>query len=53
MDNIPTDPDTKRKMNAGIDGVPTTTTGEYAYIPIEKRGIPNNAFIIMAATETV
>jgi len=52
MDGIPTDPNTKRTMNAGIEWVSTTVEWQYAYIPIKKRGISNNGFVLMAATET-
>lgn len=51
LSSIPTDPDTQRKLDVGIEGV-STTAWQYGYITIEKRGIANNGFVLMAATET-
>lgn len=50
MSSIPKDPNASRVVDAGMEG--SFTAGEYAYTPIEKKWIPNNGFVVMAATET-
>ncbi len=50
MDSVPSDINTTRE-NSGIDA--DNTLGQYAYIPIKKRWMDDNGFVIMAATETV
>lgn len=51
MLSIPTDPDTTRVVDPGIADL-TPTEWQYIYTTISKWWIPNNGFIIMAATET-
>jgi len=50
MDSIPLDPNTSRSFT-GL-GTTSFVAWQYGYITITKRSIPNNAFVIMAATET-
>ena len=50
MDSVPSDINTTRK-NSGIEGG-DNLSGQYSYIPIKKRWIDDNGFVIMAATET-
>lgn len=51
MSSIPTDPDKNRIITPGIDGL-TPAAWQYIYTTIYKSSIPNNGFVIMAATET-
>lgn len=52
MASIPTDPDQKRIIKPGVDGVgESSEAGQYAYITITKN-IKGNSFVLMAATET-
>jgi hypothetical protein len=51
LSSIPTDPTANRIISDGIEGAPFTAW-QYAYIPIKKRWIDNNGFVLMAATET-
>lgn len=54
LQSIPSDPDSSRSF-AGISTDGTTCTalwnGEYMYTPLSRRGISNQAFVIMAGTE--
>ena len=50
MDRIPIDPNTTRK-NSGIQWW-NNASGQFLYIPITRRWISENGFVLMAATET-
>lgn len=52
MSGIPTDPNTTRVVSPGINGLNNPTSWQYAYLTIYKWWIPDNGFVIMAATET-
>lgn len=49
MNSIPGDPNTSRIISGGLAWV---GTGEYGYTTITKSWVPNNGFVLMAATET-
>ena len=50
LSSIPSDPNSSNTFD-GMAGQ-KMTNGQYEYMPIKKNNIPNNGFVLMAATET-
>lgn len=52
LDSIPQDPKVDAVINWLWEAWTITTTWQYGYLKIQKNGIPNSAFVVMAKMET-
>jgi hypothetical protein len=50
LSSVPSDPNSSNAFD-GMAGQ-KMTNGQYEYMPIKKNDVPNNGFVVMAATET-